>query len=495
MAELFFTSDTHSYVFPTDYISDEKRNMGYIAAASQFADGAIIADGGDVLQGSPLIRYELEKGIRPFTAAEAFNRAGLSIYTPGNHDFNFGYDTLRDFLTSLEADTVAANLIDERGELDVRRFVIKDTSDGLRLLFVGVITDYVNIWEKKENLEGLKIIDSVLAAKEALEEGRRFSPDFTICIYHGGFDDDESGEIRENRGMELAHLGFDVLLTAHQHAIIEPKRIGTAITLQTGSKAMHYARLVFKHDRSIEAEILATDGSLPLKKCFQAMDDTVEKQVLLSLKEPIGRINGVLLDSSKLESAVHGSSLADFFGDIQLGFSGADVSAVSLFNDPVSLGPVVTLGSLLASYPFANTLLKLRLTGAMLKEAMERSASYFDEEDGNVRISDRFTIPKEEHYNYDFYRGISYAFDIRKPLGQRVVHLMLGDTDLLENPEKELTIVLNSYRATGTGGYGVYRKAEVVERYSQDVQDLLIEYLRKEGDIEIPEKTGFALIY
>ena len=495
MAELFFTSDTHSYVFPTDYISDEKRNMGYIAAASQFADGAIIADGGDVLQGSPLIRYELEKGIRPFTAAEAFNRAGLSIYTPGNHDFNFGYDTLRDFLTSLEADTVAANLIDERGELDVRRFVIKDTSDGLRLLFVGVITDYVNIWEKKENLEGLKIIDSVRAAKEALEEGRKFSPDFTVCIYHGGFDDDESGEIRENRGMELAELGFDVLLTAHQHAIIEPKRIGTAITLQTGSKAMHYARLVFKHDRSIEAEILATDGSLPLKKCFQAMDDTVEKQVLLSLKEPIGRINGVLLDSSKLESAVHGSSLADFFGDIQLGFSGADVSAVSLFNDPVSLGPVVTLGSLLESYPFANTLLKLRLTGAMLKEAMERSASYFDEEDGNVRISDRFTIPKEEHYNYDFYRGISYAFDIRKPLGQRVVHLMLGDTDLLENPEKELTIVLNSYRATGTGGYGVYRKAEVLERYSQDVQDLLIGYFKKEDDIKIPEKTGFALIY
>ena len=131
----------------------------------------------------------------------------------------------------------------------------------------------------------------------------------------------------------------------------------------------------------------------------------------------------------------------------------------------------------------------------MLKEAMERSASYFDEEDGNVRISDRFTIPKEEHYNYDFYRGISYAFDIRKPLGQRVVHLMLGDTDLLENPEKELTIVLNSYRATGTGGYGVYRKAEVLERYSQDVQDLLIGYFKKEDDIKIPEKTGFALIY
>lgn len=493
MAEIFFTSDTHSYVFPTDYISEGKKDMGYIAAASRFTDGAIIVDGGDVLQGSPLIRYELENGIRPFTAAEAFNRAGLSIYTPGNHDFNFGYETLKDLLTSLNADIVAANLVDERGELGVRKFVIKDTPDGLRILFVGVITDYVNVWEKKENLEGLRITDSVLAAKEALEEGRKASPDFTICIYHGGFDDEEGG-IRENRGAELADLGFDVLLTAHQHAVIEPRHIGTALTLQAGAKAMHAARLVLNHDRRIDAEILATDASLPIRRCFQTMDEGIEERLLRSLKEPIGRIDGILQDSSKLASAAHGSSLADFFGDIQLGFSGADVSAVSLFNDPVSLGPVVTLGSLLAAYPFANTLLKLRLTGAMLKAAMERSASYFDEEGGRVRISDRFTIPKEEHYNYDFYRGVSYAFDIRKPLGQRVVRLMLGDTDLLKNPDKELTIVLNSYRATGTGGYGVYRNAEVIERYSQDVQDLLIGYFKKKRDVKVPERTDFLLI-
>ena len=493
MAEIFFTSDTHSYVFPTDYISGGKKDLGYIAAASRFTEGAIIVDGGDVLQGSPLIRYELENGIRPFTAVEAFNRAGLSIYTPGNHDFDFGYDTFKDLLTSLNADIVASNLIDERGELGVRKFVIKDTPDGLRLLFVGVITDYVNVWEKKENLEGLRIIDSVLAAKEALEEGRKSSPDFTICIYHGGFDD-EDGEIRENRGKELAELGFDVLLTAHQHAVIEPRNIGTALTLQTGAKAMHVARLVLNRDRSIDAEILATDASLPVRGCFQTMDQMIEEKLIRALKEPVGRIDGILQDSSKLESAVHGSSLADFFGDIQLGFSGADVSAVSLFNDPVSLGPVVTLGSILAAYPFANTLLKLRLTGAMLKAAMERSASYLEVEDGTVIISDRFTIPKEEHYNYDFYRGVSYAFDIRKPLGQRVVRLMLGDIDLLEEPDKELTLVLNSYRATGTGGYGVYRDAEVIERYRQDVQDLLIEYFRKEKDIKVPERTDFQLI-
>ena len=494
MADLYFTSDTHSYVYPTDYISPERKNIGYMTLSSAFREGAIIADGGDVLQGSPLVRYEMRNGERPFMAAEAFNRAGLSVYVPGNHDFNFGYDVLSSFLSSLEAEIIGANIVDERWELGIKPYTLKTADDGIRLLFVGVVTDYVNIWESKENLKGLKITDSVEAAAKALKAGRKLNPDFTICIYHGGFGDEE-GEIKENRGTELAALGFDVLLTAHQHAIIEPKHIGTALTMQTGSKAMHAAHLTFHENGVIDAEIIGNDASRPLKSGMQTMPEERERKVIRSLAVPIGRIDGTLVDSSKLESAVHGSSLADFFGDVQLAFSGADVSALSLFNDPVSLGPVVTLGSLLAAYPFANTLLKLRINGGMLREAMERSAGYFDEEDGRVRISDRFIIPKEEHYNYDFYRGVSYSFDIRKNLGERVVRLSLKGVDLLRHPEYEFTIVLNSYRATGTGGYGVYRKAEVVERFSQDVQDLLIEHFEKnQGTIKIPEKTDFLLI-
>ena len=491
MVDLYFTSDTHSYVFPTDYISSGKQDIGYMAMSSRFREGAIIVDGGDVLQGSPLIRYEMRKGRKPLSASEAFNRAGLSVYVPGNHDFDFGYDTLRDFLSELKADKIAANVVDTRAELGLKRYAIKDVN-GLRFLFVGVVTDYVNIWDA-DKLEGLEVTDCVLAAKEALEDGNSFNPDFRICIYHGGFDE-EDGKIRENRGSELASLGFDVLLTGHQHAIIEPKHIGTALTMQAGSKAQHAAHLTFHENGEIDAEIIDADASRPLLPAMRDMPEKTEEEVIESLSEPIGMIDGILQDRSKLESAVHGSSLADFFNDVQLAYSGADVSALSLFNDPVSLGPEVTLGSLLAAYPFANTLLKLRISGAMLREAMERSAGYFDIEDGSVRVSDRFIIPKEEHYNYDFYRGVSYSFDIRRPLGKRVVRLLLGDVDLLSHPEHELSIVLNSYRATGTGGYGVYRKAEVLERYSQDVQDLLIGCFGKGNAVSVPPRTDFLLI-
>ena len=101
--DIFYTSDTHSYVYPTDYLGEEPKPMGYMALASRFTPDSIIIDGGDVLQGSPLIRYELKNRISPHLAAKAFNAAGLDVFVPGNHDFDFGYDKLCEFIYSLDA--------------------------------------------------------------------------------------------------------------------------------------------------------------------------------------------------------------------------------------------------------------------------------------------------------------------------------------------------------------------------------------------------------
>ena len=34
---------------------------------------------------------------------------------------------------------------------------------------------------------------------------------------------------------------------------------------------------------------------------------------------------------------------------------------------------------------------------------------------GRVRVSDSFLRPKAEHYNYDFFSGVDYTIDLRRP--------------------------------------------------------------------------------
>lgn len=53
---IYFTSDLHGYIYPTDYRGSEEKELGLFKCASRFhKDGnTLVIDGGDILQGSPL---------------------------------------------------------------------------------------------------------------------------------------------------------------------------------------------------------------------------------------------------------------------------------------------------------------------------------------------------------------------------------------------------------------------------------------------------------
>lgn len=500
MAVICYTADTHSYMYPTDYVSPGKLPMGYIRLSSSFDKDAIIIDGGDVLQGSPVVRYEIRNDIRPFFSSLCYRAAGIDVYVPGNHDFNFGYDVLKDFTSELGCDFVCANLVDLKGELDVKPYVLKIAADGVRVFISGVVTDYVNVWEDERNLRHLRVTDSVMAAEKALAEARKLNPDYTVLVYHGGFGSESSPRppLIENRGGELAALGYDVLLQAHQHSVVEPHVVDKTLTMQVGAKAFKGARIELEPGGgSVHACLFDADLSSPLDPRMEAVveNDPVFAGVREYLSRVVGRTEGVFRDEGKLQSAVSGCVLADFINDVQLSLSGADVSAASLPNDAVSIGPDVTMSDLLALYPFSNTIVMFRMKASELKEAMERSAAYFSlDGNGNATISESFTNPKVEHYNYDYYRGLSYSFDISRPVGSRVVRMVFKGRDLLEDDGFVLNVCVNSYRASGTGGYGIYGRLVPEKRFGEDVQDVIINEFEKRDVVVRPEATDFRLL-
>ena len=149
--QIYYTSDTHGHIFPIDYAANCSQNSGLLNMAVQIEkDGnTLVLDGGDSLQGTPLTQYYLEnRGRWPIhPVAATFNAMGLDYFTLGNHDFNFGYEALRDYLRAMDGVCLCANVEDLGGELPICPWTVHTLANGLRVGITGVVTDFVNVWE------------------------------------------------------------------------------------------------------------------------------------------------------------------------------------------------------------------------------------------------------------------------------------------------------------------------------------------------------------
>lgn len=500
---IYYTSDTHGHIFPVDYTSDSKEKAGLLNMAYQVEkDGdTLIIDGGDSLQGTPIVQYYLahrEEGYKHPVAA-AFNALKLDYFTLGNHDFNFGYEILSEFLNEMDGVCLCANVTDIDGKLPICPWKIHTLANGLRIGITGVVTDYVNVWEDPQNLDRLCITDAFSAAQKAISDFAPFC-DVSICICHSGFEEDiETGRLLSDSGENIAcriarELDFDVLLTGHQHMVVEGVELHGTYAAQPPANAGHFLSIrgIWENGRCRFRSDLIPVGEKHREEPYCSLLP-LETAVQEWLDQPIGILTQSIPPEDKLEAALKGSQLAELFNQVQLIESGAEFSCTSLGNNPTGLSSPVTMRGVTAAYLFANTLVVLEVTEEILRQALERCASYFLLVDGVPQISETFLFPKVEHYNYDFYAGLSYTFDLRRPVGSRVIHLSrLDGSPLGKGPFRLCT---SNYRATGTGGYEFFRKCPVLWRGNVEMPDLTARYIKANSPIRFPHNVNMDIIW
>jgi 2',3'-cyclic-nucleotide 2'-phosphodiesterase/3'-nucleotidase len=61
--------------------------------------------------------------------------------------------------------------------------------------------------------------------------------------------------------------------------------------------------------------------------------------------------------------------------------------------------------------------------------------------------------------------------------------------------DQVLTVALNNYRAVGGGEYNAYKQAEVIQDTGLTIQDLMIAYLEKTGQLAVDEPLDFNINY
>jgi len=78
--------------------------------------------------------------------------------------------------------------------------------------------------------------------------------------------------------------------------------------------------------------------------------------------------------------------------------------------------------------------------------------------------------------------GASYAIDLSRPVGSRIVGLVVAGRPVA--PADTFTMAVNNYRQAGGGGYAMLLGAPVVYERDENIRDLLIEDVRARGRID-----------
>lgn len=498
---IYYTSDTHGYFAPVDYASGKRAATGLVNCAANFErDGnSLVIDGGDTLQGSPFTyflheRREDEGAI----CARLMNLCGFQFVTLGNHDFNYGRANLEQYLAALDARCLCANIEGVKG---VEKTALVTLENGLRVGLTGIATHFIKIWEKPENLAGVTITEPIPAARKALEALKAQGAELTICIYHGGFENDlQSGaplsDTGENQGWQLCReLDFDIMLSGHQHMAAEELCLFGTYSCQPPDKARSYIRMdvSVEEGRVTAHSRLCPAGDRTLPAAEAALAD-LNAETDRWLDTPVGHLDTALTADTPLNMAAQGSLIANFFNQVQLEASGADLSATCLGNEVKGFDRDVTIRDVVATYIYPNTLRTLRVNRAVLKAALERCASYFDfDGNGALCVSERFLKPKVEHYNFDYFAGLEVCMELRQPVGERVRSIRYQGEELAE--DRSLTLCLNNYRATGTGGYEAYQRCEVVRDQPTEIVEMIMDYITRHGDITVDKTRWYRLRY
>lgn len=482
---IYFTSDTHGYLYPNNFADQQPRPMGLLSMRFPKDENTLVIDGGDTIQGSPLTYFCKQEGCE-LPVAAAMNARGYDYVTLGNHDFNNGYAYLQRYLEKLDARCLCANVQDKKGMLPIESACVHVLGNGLRVGLVGIVTDWVNLWEKPENLKDIAVVDPFKAARQAVE---RLECDVLVGIYHGGIEKDlETGRLLSQTNENIAcrlceELPFDLLLTGHQHIAMANGEWNGVHVVQTPCNSAAYVKVEMDEDGCFHSELCAPPAQAQLTQEEEQLWDRLNGW----LDTPIGKLTRPLWPEDKLTMALNGSSIADFFNTVQLWASDAELSCAALSNELRGFDSNVSVRDVVASYVYSNTLTVLEVTGEVLKLALEQCARYFDvDADGKVCIAEAFLRPKEAHYNFDYFSGMEYTFDLSRPAGERVVSMTRNGKAI--SAQDKMTLCMCDYRATGAGDFDFYKNCPRVREIQTEVSELILNYLFEHPMVEIPEE-------
>lgn len=214
------------------------RRATYIEEVRGSVDNLLVLDAGDA--------FSLDLSFTKDEAAllfESYDLMGTDVMTPGELEFIFGAEYLRELAERVEFDLIAANVVDpsDGRPLLGPAWTAKLLPGGLRVAVTGVLDDSIR-FPGYIDTSGFELRPVLETLRAVFPEMRR-EADVLVLICHTGLE----------RAREIASEvpGFDLVVVGHGKPVVKGRdEVGSALMLATGGQGQYVGRvdLTFSSD-------------------------------------------------------------------------------------------------------------------------------------------------------------------------------------------------------------------------------------------------------
>ena len=342
---------------------------GYVNKVRFEEQNVIYAIAGDMFRGS-VIDSEY-KGI---STIEIMNLLAPDVVTIGNHEVDYGLPHLLFIEKCANFPIINANFYIRTNHARLFQPYHIIEKDGMKILFIGIITEEVLPQAKLEDVIG-SFVDIDEAAQEVGRICNAYNStdiDFTVLLTHIGFEEDKKLAAKLD-----PDWGVDVIIGGHSHTLPDqPAEVNGIQIIQAGVGTDQIGRfdLLIDTDRnaidSFTWKIIPIDAS-------HCPEDVAMKDLILNYKhttdQKYGRIVTRFDRALTHPSRYRETELGDLIADIQRDCFGIDIMFMGSGSIRIEkLGPIVRYQNLTECVPYDEPVYMVKATGAQLKRMLKR---------------------------------------------------------------------------------------------------------------------------
>ena len=453
------TNDLHGALEPRPDASGRLRGgAAYLATAIENAKHGcvspacevILLDGGDEFQGTPASNLAYGRPI-----VQLFNELGYAAGAVGNHEFDWGQDSLRARMNEANYALLAANVRDEQGrDIPWIRDDTLVTRGALRIGVIGVATVSTPSTTRASNVTGLRFVDPVPIVDSLARQLRARGADHVIVAAHAGaFCDRDGATACNGEIIDFARAlrePVDAIVSGHTHSLVDATIAGMPV-IQSRSSGTAFGvtdlgpGLSSHHVYDVLPDTLAADSATAalVKRAVAKVAPLVERPVAAIATDYVRTgteyaLGNLIADAMRVEGK----------GDVAVMNNGG-------IRANLRAGPA-TYGSLFEIQPFGNVLYRLTVTGSALRDYLEKLVG----KRPNVHVS-----------------GVTVTYDSTAAPGSRIMSAKLASGANI-TLGGHYTVILSDFLATGGDGLGLEAGALKSEILPMVDLDAFIAYLK-----------------